>query len=342
MNKIASAIFLGAISFLFLGTVVKGQQSSPVQTSLSVGPSIVEAVLDKGIPSTREVVLTNLSNLPQPVKTLKQSFTPKEKLEIDPKQLQIYDASSWISISEADSDFILQPHQTKTIKLTFLQPDNASPGGHYATVIFQPLIPQELVSEGSVFVYTRVAVLVFLQTKGDIVENLSIQNVTHRHIYEYSPLGFDVVIKNSGNTHLAPTGKLNVYNDLTNQLVASQDLRSSIVLPGTEKTFHFDVPVGEHFGKFSAEAEVKYGTDDQILHSERNSFVIFPYSIALLVIFPLALIIILFLKFRTRVKKAYKVLFFDTEPVETIANVKKYIRSHIRFTTEKSPRKKQK
>jgi hypothetical protein len=342
MNKISGTILLGLFSLVFLSISVKAQDTNPVQTSLSVGPSILEAVLDKGIATTKEVVLTNLSNLPQPIKTIKQSFTPKEKLEIDPKQLQIYDASSWITVSEADSDFILQPHQSKTIKLSLLQPDNASPGGHYATVIFQPLIPQELVSEGSVFVYTRVAVLVFLQTKGDISENLSIQDVLHRNIYEYSPLGFDVVIKNSGNTHLAPTGKLNVYNDITNQLIASQDLQSSIVLPGTEKTFHFEVPVGEHIGKYSSEAEVKYGTEDQILHSGRKSFVIFPYSIALLVGVPLLLVLILLLKFRTRMSKAYKVLFFDTEPVETIANVKKYIRTHINFSTEKTSKRKRK
>jgi hypothetical protein len=308
MKKLSLFIIL----ILSFNLVVLGQnsvQDSPqTQTSLGVDPAILEIVLNSDTPTIKQVTLTNYSNLPQPIKTLKQSFTPKEKLDLTGDELKIYDSSSWITIDDKNTDFILQPHQSKKITITINQPANATPGGHYATIIFQPLIPQELVSQESIYVYARVAVLVFMQVKGDIVQDLDITNTNYATLSEPGNHAFDFTIKNTGNTHIQPSGKLNIYDALSNQILASETIPSSIILPKTEKPLHFNINLPNQIGKYSAELVINYGSESVILQSGRKDFYIFPFGLVFLVLLPAGLLIFFVIKYRSRLVLAYHAL----------------------------------
>lgn len=287
------------------------------QSAIGVDPAIIEEVLDESTPSQKVINISNLSNLALPIKTTKVSFTPQDKLNYPEDKLEIYDASSWISISPEDTDFILQPQSTKKVTLTIQQPPDASPGGHYATVYFEPLIPAELISQRSVFVYGRAAVLVFMQTRGDIVENLKINKFTTGSLSESSVLNFNMEYENIGNVHLLPSLKINLYDDLQNTLIETIQLNPSLIIPGTQKVITESIDSKLTLGKVSAQMVITYGASNLVLTSERVSTIILPYKALGIIV----IIFLLFLFLRKRIFRAFIVLF-DIKVVESNKKVK--------------------
>lgn len=306
MKKFVLLTFIVLNSFIF---TVNAQDIAGKNTvsSMGINPAIVEVVLDKDNPTERVITLSNLTNLPIPVKTIKQSFTAKEKLEIPEDKLGRYDASSWIELSDSDTDFILQPQEIKNINLRINQPADASPGGHYATVIFEPLIPEGLVSENSVYIYARVAALLFMQVKGDIIEDISVEGLSANIINEPGNIDFRLSLKNNGNNHIRPKSEIVIKNALTQEEVIKQTFQEGMVLPGTTRNFPLAFESNSLFGIYSYTSTVNYGASSIVENTPTQYFIVMPYK----VVIGAALILgaILYVKkFRSRFSKAAKLL----------------------------------
>lgn len=295
--------FVLLFSFIVIPFSVNAQLLDK-KTSLGVTPAIVEVILDPKKPSQRIIILTNLTNYALPIKTLKESFTPKEKLEIPKGQLDMYDASSWISLSEKDTDFIMQPKEIRKIRVTVTQSKKATPGGHYASLIFQPLVPEQAVAQDSVYVFARVAVLFFMQVKGDIVEDLSIEKTDIKKVYKTTPIIFGIDLKNNGNTHIRPNGMIQIFQQGSSKPFANVTLKPSLVLPGTTKHFEAEWNGSQAWGNYKAKAVINYSADNKVLESKLFSFSIFPYISVLLKLIVAAAFIWILYKFRDRLKKA--------------------------------------
>lgn len=294
---------------------VKAQSVAGQNTisSMGINPSILEVVLDKEKPSQEIITLSNLTNLPIPIKVTKQSFTPKEKLAIPEDKLQIYDASSWIQLSDSDTDFILQPQEVKNIEIVINQPENASPGGHYATIIFEPLIPEGLVSQNSVYVYARVAALIFMQVKGEIKEDVSLESLSNNLINEPGVVNFNLNLKNNGNSHIRPKSEILIKNAFTQEEVLKANFQEGIVLPGTIRTFPVQFEPSGIFGIYTVKTTVNYGAENIVLDTPNNYFIVMPYK-PLIAILAVILIIIYIRAFRKRLEKAIKVLIKGEKP----------------------------
>jgi hypothetical protein len=306
------------IIFLALITFIKPQvwadATSPLnQTSLGLDPAIIEAVLDKDSPTEKSIILTNLTGLPIPIKTIQEGFSSKEKLDVPKDKLNIFDASSWISLADKDKDFILQPREIRRIKLIITQPTDASPGGHYATIVFQPLIPQEIINDQSIFVYARVAALIFLQVRGDINEELQITKTSINSIYENTPLNIGISLKNLGNTHLIPQGKIVFTDEFRNQVVATIDLPRSVVLPELEKAYELQFVNDYKFGRISSQTFITYGTSNIQIKTDKIYFYIIPYKFIIVWMLLLGFLYLIAFRFRKRVKKAARILFLNKE-----------------------------
>ncbi len=94
---LAIIVFTGMLSISKLKA--ESVMGANTVSSMGINPSILEVVLDKNSQNEQTIDLSNLTNVPIPIKVSKQSFTPKEKLQIPKDQLNTYDASSWITIS---------------------------------------------------------------------------------------------------------------------------------------------------------------------------------------------------------------------------------------------------
>lgn len=304
-------LFIIVLVLFNLTTVYVSAQSVAGQntvSSMGINPSILEVVLDKNNATTQVITLSNLTNLPIPIKVTKQSFTPKEKLSIPEDELHIYDASSWITIDNTDTDFILQPQEIKNIEITINQPENASPGGHYATIIFEPLIPEGLISQNSVYIYARVAALMFMQVRGEIIEDVSLEGISTNLINEPGLVNFNLNLKNNGNSHIRPKSQIVINNVLTHEEVLKANFQEGIVLPGTVRTFQSQFESNTLFGIYSYKTTINYGADNLVLETPTQYFFVFPYKLAFLLIF-IILFLIYIKTFRRRISKAVKVLF---------------------------------
>lgn len=311
-------ILLLVFSIIFLVQpvlTIQAQETVLTQTSLGVDPAILEIILEPGKQDEKIIHVNNSSNLPLPIKAVRQTFVAKEIVNVPEEKLNIFDASSWLELAPEDEDFILQPKEVKEIVVKFNPPENASPGGHYASLIFQPLIPQELVSNQSVFVYARVAVLVFMQVKGDIKQELSYNQVKIDSLYNEFPIQVSTKLENIGNTHLRPEGKLIIYDELNRTVKTTVEIVPSIILPELIKEYPVTIDSIYDYGQYSAQFIVSYGDDQIQILSEKHYFTVFPYRATIIILIILVILYLVFFRLRKRIHKAGKVLFESNDPI---------------------------
>lgn len=307
--------FLTFVLILLLLTLnvapVFSQENSKRHSALAVSPAVIELVLEPGEKEETKVAVFNITNFPLPVKASVKSFVTVKEEELKGKEKDIFDASSWFTLDEAD--FILQPNQRREVEITVTAPDEAEPGGHYATVYFQPLVPVEVLSPQTVYLSARVGVLAFLVVRGEIKEDAGIGGLQTENFRQFGPVEFKLPFKNQGNVHLLPAGKVKIY-DFRGLEVAKLDLKPQIVLPKQEREFKLIWDKKYPIGRFSANGKVKYGSDQKELETNTVYFWVFPWMPILGTIFVLALLILFVVKVRDRFVLALRVLIGKEPP----------------------------
>lgn len=292
-----------ALFFAFNGRTADAQTADKQAQALAVSPAIIEEVLEPGSKTEGSVLVTNIANVPVPIKASVAGFVPNEELPADPEG--IYRAQSWFDIEEPD--FILQPRESHKVEYTITTPEQASPGGHYATIYFQSLIPAEAVSEERLYLSGRIGVLAFLVVKGDIVEKGRIEDFSADRFQSGDTVGFDLAIKNQGNVHLLPSGSVYIY-DWHGKQIAKLPLKPGMVLPGTARVFKLEWKKDSRRGKFTANAELTYGSDGRTLKSREVTFYAIP-SLSLIITVALVIIAAIPVYFgRRRILTATRIL----------------------------------
>lgn len=283
-------------------------QEQSRQSALGVSPAIIEIVLDPGKKKETKVSVFNVTNFPLPIKGSVKSFVPKE--EIAEEAEEIFDASAWIKINPAD--FILQPREKKEVKITIIPPQEAEPGGHYATVYFQPLVPVEVLSPQTAYLTARVGVLVFLIVKGEIVEKAWLGDLQTVKFRQFGPIEFTALFRNEGNIHLLPSGEIKIF-DFRGREVETLKISPVTILPKATKELVVKWPKKYLFGKFTTQAKILYGSEHKKLESDPIEFWVVPwipilFSIGALTFFTIFLILV-----RGRLILAFKVLIGKAE-----------------------------
>ncbi len=293
-------IFLTLSTFYFL---LSTSLASASQSSLTVSPAILEKVLEPGVVSTASATVTNTTNFPLPIKAQVDAFIGNNNLT--KLQTSIFDSSSWFTLEP--SDFILQPKESKEILIKISEPENIEPGGHYATIFFQPLIPSDVISPSSTISLARVGILTFLIAPGNILELLSIKDFTVRPWSTFGPINFEVELQNNGNVHTSPSGTIAI-KDLLGNTVKTLDLDTSIILPTTTNTQNIVWDKQLLFGRFTASLTVDYGNTQGSLTFAPQVFWVVPWPLIMIMIALLTLLYNLFIVHIERVKLAIKVL----------------------------------
>lgn len=302
-------IIVAMLAVLILCTplIVKAQSQDANITSKSalvVSPAILEHVLTPGEPVPFTVQVQNVIDFPLPIKGFVRGLAVEEHTDLSKDERARLDASQWFTIE--NPDFILQPKQVRTVTGTIQPPANADPGGHYATVFFQPLVPAEALSPTMVYVNARVGVLSFLIVKGDIDQKAQLKTgLKTAGLAQGGPIEFTFSIHNSGNVHLLPSGKVAIYN-MFNTRVANLDIPRGIVLPNSsrEYTIKWDGPGAS--GKYRAELTAEYGPENLKLTKTTTIFWIVPWVKILLGSVLLAAAVLLARRIRRRGRRAWR------------------------------------
>ena len=297
--------------FVFLGIMVVGvakaqevpQEKPAMQSALGVSPAILEAVLDEE-PLKNQIVVFNVTNVPLPIKGYARNFVSSE--EVSEEMKKVFDASAWLKLEP--TDFILQPNKEQTVEVEITPPENAEPGGHYATIYFQPLIPEEVLSKGNSIISSRIGVLAFLLVKGDMIEKASLENLYFDEFSQYGPSVISYAVKNEGNVHIVPAGGFKIIGIFGREMRI--DLKNNVVLPGTSRNFEIQTAQKLFLpGRYKLITNINYGVEQKSLANKEYIFWVFPFiPITVSTILLTTIYWILIIR-RSRVKVALKILF---------------------------------
>jgi hypothetical protein len=240
--------------------------------------------------------------------------------------------SNWFSFPVTQVKLAAKASQNVAFSINV--PKNAEPGGHYASILFNPVRGGASPQTGA-SVVQRVGSLVLLTISGAIVDQgnivdfhaknfvgtyssvLGSDNKTHfllaqsealkdehpAFYFNQGPVAFDVVFKNTGNVHFQPTGTVAIY-DLFGQKVYQTPLDPRNVFPGGERRITVIWPQKSLWGiYYHAKVSSVYGPQNTVLIAE-TGFWAFPFYVLLII---LAVIVLLFLM-RRRLAIAFNAL----------------------------------
>jgi hypothetical protein len=301
-------VFCTVVLLVTTATSVKANDTGNAQNSMSLGvsPAIFELVLEPGVEKSTKIFVHNNTDSPIPIKAQVLNFIPSESLsELTKEQLQVFDASTWFEVEPYD--FILQPETYQEVLVKVNPPEDAQPGGNYATVFFQPLLADNLISAQNTYVTAKIGVLALLKVKGDIIESAQVKDFTASPKAPFGPTEFNITLENTGNIHLLPTGTIAVKN-MFNKEVGTFDLKPSIVLPHTGKNFSAEWDQRWILGKYTASVQITYGSDPVTLIEDEIIFWAVPWLFIITVVLPLTMLLTTLIIFRRRFFMAVKVL----------------------------------
>ncbi|MBM3208750.1 hypothetical protein FJZ40_00450, partial [Candidatus Shapirobacteria bacterium] len=129
--------------------------------------------------------------------------------------------ASWIVVSP--TDFVLQPKTSRNVDVVIMVPENALPGGHYASVYFAPQVgplaggAAGTVASGS-SIEPRLGGLISLRVAGPVTEEAFLRRLEIPRFSEYGPIKITTEIENIGEVHVQPKGKIEIKDFLGNVL----------------------------------------------------------------------------------------------------------------------------
>jgi len=271
------------------GTAAGSQENSG--QALEIAPPVMTLTADPGQTLKTELNLRNISSSNLLVKSQINDFvaagedgTPKIILE-ESNEENPYSMKKWVA---PIPNQVIVPRQIKKLPITIKVPASASPGGYYGVVRFTAA-PPELKDTG-VSLSASLGSLVLLTVKGKVKESVSLvefkvsKDKKAGTLFQSTPLDFTVRLKNNGNIHEQPVGGATI-TDMFGKKVAlvnfNQPPRN--VLPGSIRKF--DGPLDSAvignkklFGKYTANLNMIYGADKQVITSQMTFWVI-PYKI---------------------------------------------------------------
>lgn len=220
------------------------------------------------------------------------------------------DLAAWIKIDL--EPVTLDPGETKEIPFTIAVPADAEPGGHYAGIFFAS--GGTASSGGQIGVQSKLGSLVILTVEGNIREQAAISKVTLDGPTSMSrpPVDFNIRVKNSGNVHIKPKGKVTILNMFGGEVDTLTLPQEKNVLPGQTRLFevrwvkkatsatkgNFFSEVGAEFsnfalGTYTANIEATYGQTDKTMLG-KVKFTIVPWRALLVIVLGLIILTLIF------------------------------------------------
>lgn len=191
-----------------------------------------------------------------------------------------YALAKWITVEPAR--FTLEGGKDKTLEVAIKIPKTAEPGGHFASVLIRRA---GTATPGGASVETRVGSLILLRVSGTSTENASIDFFkTKETMQQYGPVVFELRVKNDGNVHILPTGKIVVTNIFGKKVGEDIPLIGNNVLPGAARIMRMSWDQKGLVGRYTATLVAQYGNQtgpdgNPKTLTATTSFVVFPLYI---------------------------------------------------------------
>ncbi len=245
-----------AILQLFSGGLVGAEQASD-DTAIRVSPAVVEFAFKPGKTQEKTILFTNEGNSPAPY-ILRAESIALRNATLRQRADARFNISNWITIS--DSYIVLAPDETRSISLTITPPESAEPGGHYAQLYAQPVLPTTQPSV--VKALPEISIPILTTVAGEILTELRVDRGKHTQRVIQSkktPVRSDFTIENTGNRHVLVRPEIAVFRG--DEELENRSISSVLLLPGEiiEVSELFDVV--ERSGRHSVRTDLYIGGD---------------------------------------------------------------------------------
>lgn len=262
-------ISITAFVLLFFTSLINIAHAQTFGTSLIIDPSYHDVTVLRGIEYTFLIYIKNNGNqaLFLTVKSVNFSDADTEGGMIFNTLDSTDRAHGWFSMTP--ENFTLASGEFKKIKVQLTIPDDASPGGHYASILFEPILPDYYFVPGEPRVVSTVGALFLMNVltlnqdsddapfkiadlklspdsiHDDWQKNLNsvVKNSILKTVYaadveliSLSPLDFIVSITNDSIVHEKPKGTL-VIKNMFGRTTETITLPERNILPGRSRDY---------------------------------------------------------------------------------------------------------
>ncbi|MDP1808474.1 MAG: hypothetical protein Q8L35_02950 [Actinomycetota bacterium] len=153
--------------------------------------------------------------------------------------------------------FKLKSNRAIRFATRIVSPHNPPAGGHYE-LLFVSNIPKPVrkMKRGSAALkgISRLGAIFYITVPtGRMTSRVKLITFkTDRRFYSRGPVRFNVALRNKGNVHSRLDGNITVVNSLTNSPVGQIKLNGIIVLPNSNKSASFRLPLKRPIGPYRA------------------------------------------------------------------------------------------
>ncbi len=270
---------------------------SPIAKAVSLSPSVIDDMsIDPGSLEIRQITVTNNES-----SAIKLNWEVQEFVASGQEGGQEYVSSGtgvteWFTLGVESLE--MQPGDIQQVDVTVSVPDEAVPGGYYATLFF---FNDDEQVEGSGLI-SMVGIPFLVRVNGDIDENAELYSFStydESSFYNRLPVNFLTELRSTEKVHFKPHGSITIKNifGMTVAVLPANPKEVNVLADSTrnidsvwQKTVVNDeggfIPELKNewhsfaLGRFCAHLEMVYGSNDEQL-SDKTCFVVFPWRLIL-------------------------------------------------------------
>lgn len=307
VNKVGALFFvsLALVVGSIFTTSVSGQENSPI--TLAISPQLLEVTANPGEKISNVFRLTNGSTESVVIRAIPKNFTPSgEEGAVNLTEDDTsYAIAAWTTVTPVS--ITIPSKTTQDFNVEINVPENAEPGSHFGSVVFQTVPPKN--EEAAAIIAQEIAPVILVSIAGDVTQTAEIEEFrSTESFWSNEPtISFISRIENTGSAHFKPTGQIVIKNIFGSE-VAKLELDKKNVLPDSIRQITTDWnDHGFLVGRYTAELTIVTGDDNQI-RTATTSFTVFPYQTIAPIVLGAALIGFIIFKGRKRIALAGKAL----------------------------------
>lgn len=295
-----SAVTLFSTSMLL---PVAAQTDNPDQAAsgYQISPVRSEFTIEKGKSDTLTISIQNPSSVATSARAVVNNFVASEDENGTPRLILAEDAeppkNNFKTLISEIPDVQLAGKERKDIPVRITIPADANSGGYYGAVRFVPANPTQ---ESTVGLTASVGTIVLVTVPGDLKQQLDLvqlsaaQGDKAKSFITSGEIDVLTRLKNSGDIHLKPFGRVTVKNMLgktVNTYEFNNTEPRANILPGSIRRFNDKIGSQKLPGRYTIESNLGYSSGGGELLSSKVSFWYMPvWAIILLIVLIAAII----------------------------------------------------
>lgn len=202
-------------------------------------PALLDITVKPGESHTGQVTILNDEDTEQTYYIFLQKFFPKGESG-QQEFLPWSDISGLPSWLELESSVVtLKAGESRDVRFLIRVPVQTLAGGQYAALFFSTVSPFQL-AQGKILTGARTGTLLLVTVDGGVSRKLDLQDfqLTDGESLHHLPVSFEVVMKNEGNVHIVPEGRILIKNMLGLETTSLEINPShAYILPGSMRRF---------------------------------------------------------------------------------------------------------